>query len=715
MPSAPPSPRLVDLAVAHGVATDYWDWLGQHVTVTADSIRSVLAALGVDAEDDTAVERALADHADAPWRRTLPATVVVREGVPQRVATHVGTGTRILLEVMLEDGTVRHVPQVEHWVPDRVVDGHTLGCATFEVPGDLPTGWHRLLATLDGTPLDPASTEATLVVTPQRLELPESVANGRVVGLMAQLYQVRSSGSWGFGDLRDLADLSTWAAEQHDADFVLINPLHAAEPVSPIEPSPYLPTTRRFASPLYLRVEDVQELAGLDPEARSTVAALSEQARALDTADRIDRDAVWSAKGAALRLVFAHGLTGSRAADFVEFCEREGEGLSTYATWCALAEHHGLPWNTWPAELQHPHDPAVTAFAAARHEDVDFHRWLQWLLEQQLASVQRQAREAGMSLGIVHDLAVGVHPLGADAWGLGDALARGVTVGAPPDQFNQLGQDWSQPPWRPDRLAELGYAPFRDMVRSVLRDSGGIRVDHIIGFFRLWWIPTGGTPADGTYVNYDHEALLGILVLEAQRAGALVVGEDLGVVAPHVRDYMLERGLVGTSILWFEWEEDRPKPPEHYRDLCLSTVTTHDLPPSAGYLTLAHVAIREELGLLTRPVEEERAQEEQSIARVRDALTARGLLQPGATLDEVVVGLHRWLAQTPSRMLAVSLADVVGDRRAINQPGTNDEYPNWRIPLADPAGRIVSLDDVRVAPLAGRLFDALRPGPSVQN
>ena len=269
----------------------------------------------------------------SPWRSTLPATVVVREGVPQRVATHVGAGTGIRLDVVLEDGTLRRVPQVEHWVPDRVVDGHTLGCATFEVPGDLPTGWHRLLATLDGTPLDPASTEATLVVTPQRLELPESVANGRVVGLMAQLYQVRSAGSWGFGDLRDLADLSTWAAEQHDADFVLINPLHAAEPVSPIEPSPYLPTTRRFASPLYLRVEDVPELAGLDPETRSKVAALSEQARALDTADRIDRDAVWSAKGAALRLVFAHGLTGSRAADFVEFCEREGEGLSTYATW----------------------------------------------------------------------------------------------------------------------------------------------------------------------------------------------------------------------------------------------------------------------------------------------------------------------------------------------------------------------------------------------
>lgn len=717
MPSASPSPspRLVDLAQAHGVATEYWDWLGQHVTVTGDSIRAVLTALGVDADGDDAVERAIADHEDAPWRRTLPATVVAREGLTPSFTAHVEAGTGIRLEVVLEEGTRREVRQVHHPVADRVVDGRTLGCVTFEVPGDLPTGWHRLLATVDGAPLAPSTHEATLVVTPQRLELPGAVAAGRAVGLMAQLYQVRSAGSWGFGDLRDLADLATWAAQQHDADFVLINPLHAAEPVSPIEPSPYLPTTRRFASPLYLRVEDVPEIEDLGAEERLAVAALSGQARSLNVTDRIDRDAVWSAKGEALRLVFGVGVSGSRAGDFAAFCEREGEGLTTFATWCALAEHHGLPWTAWPAELQQPTDPAVAAFRDAHHDDVEFHRWLQWLLEEQLASVQEEALDAGMSLGIVHDLAVGVHPVGADAWGLGDALARGVTVGAPPDQFNQLGQNWSQPPWRPDRLAELGYAPFRDMVRSILRDSGGIRVDHIIGLFRLWWIPTDGTPADGTYVHYDHEALLGILVLEAQRAGALVVGEDLGVVAPHVRDYMLERGLVGTSILWFEWEEDQPKPPEHYRDLCLSTVTTHDLPPSAGYLTLEHVAIREQLGLLTRSVEEERAQEETSIARVRGALAARGLLAPDATLDEVVVGLHRWLAQTPSRMLAVSLADVVGDRRAINQPGTSDEYPNWRIPLADANGRPVSLEDIRGASLAGSLFDALREVPAVNN
>jgi 4-alpha-glucanotransferase len=703
-----PSPQLVELAAAHGVATDYWDWLGRHVPVSTESIRTVLRALGVDARDDDAVRVALADAADAPWRRTVPSTTVVREGVAAQVVTHVRAGTGIRVSVELEDGGRRDLGQADRWVPDRVVDGVALGEATFDLPGDLPLGWHRLVAECEAPVAEAGTTTGTLVVTPQRLELPEGLQHRRAVGLMAQLYQVRSGGSWGTGDLRDLADLGSWAAAAHDADFVLVNPLHAAEPVVPMEPSPYLPTTRRFVNPLYLRVEDVPEVALLENSAHRRLLQLAETARALNAEDRIDRDAAWTAKKAALRLVHDAGLTEGRRASFEQFCAREGEGLLRFATWCTLAEVWGMPCTEWPEEYLDPESPAVAAFRAERGRDVDFHRWLQWLLEQQLAQVQKEVLTAGMSLGVVHDLAVGVHPTGADAWGLGHALARGVTVGAPPDQFNQLGQNWSQPPWRPGGLADLGYAPFRDMVRAVLRDSGGIRVDHVMGLFRLWWIPEGGSPADGAYVYYDHEALIGILVLEAQRAGAVVVGEDLGVVEPWVRDYMGERGIAGTSILWFEWEDDRPKPPEHYRELCLSSVTTHDLPPSAGYLTLEHIAVRERLGLLTRTAEEERALEEAAIGRVKGALVERGLVGPDAGVDETLVGLHRWLAATPSRMLAVALPDLVGDRRAVNQPGTDEEYPNWRVPLSGPDGQPVDLDDVRESDLAEALFEALR-------
>ena len=364
VPAAPP-PRLVELAHAHGVATEYWDWQGQHVTVSAAAIRAVLTALGIEAEGDDAVERGLVDAELAPWRRTLPATVVAREGWTPWVHVHVPAGTGVRLDLVLEDGTVRDVPQVDRWVPDREVDGRPVGEATFEVPGDLPVGWHRLVAHLDVPAVDPGSTEAVLVVTPQRLSLPPAVAEGRVVGLTAQLYQVRSAESWGVGDLGDLADLATWAAAAHDADFVLINPLHAAEPVAPMEPSPYLPTTRRFVNPLYLRVEDVPELARLEHAAYGRVSALAATARALDDVDRIDRDAAWAAKKEALRLVFDVGLTGRRERSFAEYREREGDGLTTYATWCALVEEYGLPWSGWADELQDPSSAAVSTLPRA--------------------------------------------------------------------------------------------------------------------------------------------------------------------------------------------------------------------------------------------------------------------------------------------------------------------------------------------------------------
>ena len=708
-PTAPSEP-LARLATAHGVATDYWDWQGRPAPISAETIEAVLAALGVPAHTPDEVEAALREVGDRFWRRTLPATVVTREGWAPWVFVHVPDGTGVRLTIDLEDGREWEVRQVHHLVEPRWVDGTLVGEAAFELPWNLPLGWHRMVAHLDAEPLDPATTTATVVVTPHRLTLPEGLDERRAVGVATQLYQVRSSESWGIGDLDDLARLGTWASSQHGADFVLVNPLHAAEPVPRMEPSPYLPTSRRFLNPLYLRVEDVPEARLLDPDDAVRLEAVAAHGRALNGVDGIDRDGSWELKRAALGLVHSVGLTGERADAYRQFLVVEGEGLVAYATWCALAEAYGLPVEGWPAELRDPHGASVAQWREEHADEVDLHCWLQWLLAEQVREVQVALRGSGMRVGLVEDLAVGVHTQGSDAWSLSDVLAGGVSVGAPPDQFNQLGQRWDQPPWRPDRLAEQGYGPFRDMVRTALRDSGGVRIDHVIGLFRLWWIPRGMTPDQGTYVRYDHEALIGILALEAQRAGAVVIGEDLGVVEPSAREYLLERGVLGTSILWFEWEGQGPRPPEHYRSLCLSSVTTHDLPPTAGYLTLEHVAIRERLGLLTRSVEEEREAELSAIGHVRSALVLHGLLQPEASEEDLLVALHAWLAQTPSRMLVVALADLVGDRRAVNQPGTLDEYPNWRVPLTDPAGRLVRLEGVTSGGddgLAARIFGAL--------
>ena len=317
---------------------------------------------------------------------------------------------------------------------------------------------------------------------------------------------------------------------------------------------------------------------------------------------------------------------------------------------------------------------------------------------------------------MVHDLAVGVHPYGSDAWALQDVMAWGMSVGAPPDAFNQIGQDWSQPPWRPDRLAAAGYLPYRDMLRTVLRHCGGVRVDHILGLFRLWWVPEGMPSSAGTYVRYDHEALVGILALEAWRAGAVVIGEDLGTVEPWVRDYLAERGLLGTSILWFERDDQgQPRPPETWRELCLAAVTTHDLPPTAGYLDGEHIRLRDRLGLLTRPVQEERRLDEADRSSWLRLLVERGWLPAydsngGEEPDEeeVTVALHRALAATPSRLLGVALTDAVGDRRTMNQPGTHAEYPNWQLPLADASARPVLLEDLVTLPRVARLAAAVR-------
>jgi 4-alpha-glucanotransferase len=707
-----PPPQLVELAHAFRVATEYWDWRGRHTTVPRRTIVAVLAALGVSADDDEAVARSLEQARDKPWRRVLPDVVVVRQGISQRIGVHIPHGTPVEVWVDLEQGGRRLLRQEDRWTEPRKIDGVQIGEVAFVVPDDLPLGWHTLGALyVDG------KVDRPLVVTPARLELPGGLAERRGWGFMTQLYSVRSERSWGLGDLADLGELATWSARSHGADFVLVNPLHAAEIVPPMEPSPYLPVTRRFVNPIYLRVEDIPEVAYMASADRAILEWSAEAMRGLNLdPGELDRDAVWEAKKAALEAVFAEPRTPGRQAALEAYCEREGQGLVDFATWCALSERYGLPMSRWPRHALDPRSESVAQLRAELAERVSFSMWLQWCLDEQLAAAQREAREAGMRIGVVHDLAVGVHPEGADMWSLGEALARDVTVGAPPDAYNQQGQDWSQPPWRPDRLAELGYAPFRDMVRSVLRHAGGLRVDHIMGLFRLWWVPNGCRPTEGTYVGYDHEALVGILALEAHRAGALVIGEDLGTVEPWARDYLRERGLLGTSILWWERDgEGRPLRPEAYRELCLATVTTHDMPPTSGYLAGEHIELRERLGLLTRPVAEETAADEADRAEILAMLTELGLLGPDAIERDRVEALHRFLTWTPARLLGVALADATGDRRAMNQPGTSNEYPNWRLPLADGVGRPLLLEEVMTSIRAASLARSVNGGRSSQS
>ncbi|MEV5574033.1 4-alpha-glucanotransferase [Spirillospora sp. NPDC052269] len=625
--------------------------------MSAETLRAVLTSLGVDVSTPRAVRDGLA--VQSAEQRKLPPVVVARPGRPP-----------------LADGSV------------ELADGRVLDLPADE---ELPLGWHRL--TVGGE-------EAALLVAPERLG-----AAPRAWGVAAQLYSVRSRASWGMGDLRDLADLAVWGARQ-GAGFVLVNPMHASQPVPPVGPSPYSPMSRRFTSPLYLRIEDVPECAALPPDERDRVDRLSVPLKARNaTLDALDRDAVHAAKMRALEILYA-AFEGH--ASYAEFRRKEGAPLTAFATWCALCEEQGPDWRAWPAELRDADGGALARASRRLAGRVDFHAWLQWRLEGQMGAAQTAAREAGMTVGIVHDLAVGVDPASADAWMYRTLFAPGMSVGAPPDEFNQLGQDWVQPPWHPGRLAEAAYLPFRSMVAAALRRGGGLRLDHAMQVSRLWWIPDGASPADGTYVSYDRDAMLSALTWEAARAGGVIVAEDLGTVEPGLREDLAARGLYATSLLWFERDDQgRPKRPEAWREASLATVGTHDMPPITGMLHGDHLTLRDRLGLLTRPLADEVAEHRRALAGWLDLLAAEGLLASSpaailAALDsgssehdaEVVQAMHGFLRRTPARLAGFSLADLVGERRTQNQPGTIDEYPNWRVPLADASGRPVLLDDL---------------------
>ncbi len=518
-----------------------------------------------------------------------------------------------------------------------------------------------------------------LIVTPRRLPpVPPAW------GWMLQLYALHSRQSWGIGDFGDLREFAAGT----DAGVLLVNPVQAITPALPVQRSPYSPSSRRFANPIYLRIADTDAFRAAAPEVRAAVERLAPPSGA----ELIDYDAVWTAKLAALELLWP--------AVRAPMPDELPADLRDFATFCALAERHGADWRTWPSELRRPDNAAVVSARAGLADRIAFHAWLQRLCEQQLA----EARAASPAM-LVHDLPVGVDPAGADAWALQDVLASDVTVGAPPDAFSQLGQDWNLPPWRPDRLAAEGYRPFRDVIRSVLAHADGIRVDHIMGLFRLWWIPPGRPASEGTYVYYDSDAMLGILALEAHLAGAIVVGEDLGTVSADVTRSLHDRGMLSSSVLYFERDEDTDGepllPPERWSTEAMASISTHDLPTTVGFLRAENVRVRASLGLLTDEAAEYRRAEE-SRAEMLAALDAHGLLPAGADEEELVVALHELLAKAASRLLLTSPQDALGEPRQPNLPGTVDEYPNWRIPLP------VSVTELLDHPLVRQAVAALR-------
>jgi 4-alpha-glucanotransferase len=521
-------------------------------------------------------------------------------------------------DVVCEDGAVRHI------------DG--------ELPDDFPLGYHWLQT--------PEGRRRRLIVSPGRCWLPDD----RAWGWAVQLYATRSRASWGIGDLADLRAVRRMAADQ-GAGFLLINPLHAVAPTAGQEASPYLPATRRFRNPIYLRVSEVPGADGVDLE--------DDAGRALSERPLIDRDAIWARKREVLmRIFFAHG--GGEA--FARWRQEQGQTLQDWATWAAIAEEHGGDWHTWPEELRRPQGAELARYVEQHGAVVAFHAWLQWALDLQFTA-------ATGDMTVIQDLPIGVAGGGADAWTWQDVLAEGVSVGAPPDAFNSQGQDWGSPPLTPWRLRDADYEPFIQSIRATIAGAGGLRIDHVMGLFRLWWVPAGGSAADGAYVRYPSEDLLDIVALESTRAQALVVGEDLGTVEDGVREAMAEHGILSYRLLWFE--DDAPA---EWPAAAMAAITTHDLPTVAGLWTGKDVEEQRERGTGT----------DEELESGRTSLLGRlPKLPDGAPVDDAVEQAYRRLAEAPSQLLSATLDDAVGEVRRPNMPGTTDR-PNWSLPLPVP-------------------------------
>jgi 4-alpha-glucanotransferase len=635
-------------AEARGIATSFTDAAGRRYVVSEATLEAVLEAMG-----------------PAPAPSAWPSVVVARTG--RQVTWRPPEGEPATL--VLETGQERPLPA--------------------ELPGDLPPGWHRVQGRTGAT---------TLVVAPGRCHLPaELEGGGRAWGWAAQLYAVRSRASWGIGDLGDLAGLLA-ATAPLGAGFALLNPLHAAMPT---EPSPYNPSSRVFRNPLYLNVEDVPELAGLDPRDRARVEALARAGQTLLDKDRIDRPAVYRLKDEALRLAQAalgrapgrrDGLAAYRAAT---------PNLERFATFCALQHVHGQDWRAWPAAYRHPGRPEVGAFGEQHHLEVAYHAWLQWLLDEQLAAV----RPGWGQLGVVNDLAIGFAPDGFDAWSFQDELAAGMSVGAPPDPLGPRGQDWGLPAFVPDRLTAGGYAPFAQTIRAGMAHAAGLRIDHVMGLFRLFWIPEGAEPAQGTYVRYPADDLLGVLALESAAAQALVVGEDLGTVEPGVRERLAAEGVLSYRLAWFEHgPDDGRRRAADYPRLALAATTTHDLPTVAGFFSGTDIDHLYDIGVATPGGPEQADQEAQRESLCR-LLEDEGLLAPDErSVPAIVAALYGFLARTPSMLVAATLEDAVEAHDRPNVPGTIDQRPNWSLPLPVP------LDDLAADPRVRRLAGILSEG-----
>ena len=534
----------------------------------------------------------------------------------------------------------------------------------------------------------------------------------RVWGMTTQIYSLRSSGNWGIGDFRDLADLATKLG-QFGADFVGISPLHALFMADPSRVSPYAPSSRNFLNPIFIAPDQVpgfEELENRD--------ALVAELPKLRKAEFIDYPAVYRIKLAALEALFAHFTANASERDtkaYENFKLEKADALQNFALYEALSEHFVaeggyVAWSTWPEAYQDRESLAVRDFARGHKDRIEFHCWLQWLADIQLAAAQRQAREAGMRIGLYLDLAIGVSPDGSTSWCGGHATAREARIGAPPDALCPGGQNWGLIPFSPMGLRQQRFEPFRALLRDNMRHAGAMRLDHAMGLSRLYWIPEDSDALGGGYVRYPFRQMLEMVADESWVARCVVIGEDLGTVPEGFTDTMVRAGLLSYQVLYFSRQHGRFFQPHAYRREAMVCASTHDLPTLRGWWTGSDIHWRDRVGAQTEEdtqiqMEGREAEKQLLVEALQEAGLIEGDPEEIANSDELseelLLAVHRFLSRTSCRLFAVQLDDALGADEQANLPGTVDEHPNWRRKIG------VNLEDLAEHQLFGDLVQVL--------
>lgn len=702
---------LEQLRQLRAIERDYVDFRGERRTVGGDSLGRILEALGHETGDDQALRDDVKALDERNWRRVLAPVVVLRPSRSCQVAFSVFHPLleKVLWRVELESGESRNGEIFPGSLPvlaERQID-HLAYCRLgFDLPGDLPLGYHRLTLSMpDGQTLG----ETRLIVVPERCYEPESISQGhRMWGLSIQLYGLRSERNWGVGDFTDLADLMPVTAAR-GVDIVGLNPLHALFPADPGLHSPYSPASRDFLNTIYIDPTGIPEFSDC-PEAQKLVSskAFQERLAALRGEPLVDYAGVGACKEEVLRLVYAAfeaSASPGRQSELDGFIEEHGRSLANLGLFYALQRHftdQGVigGWPVWPEEFRSPGTAAATEFRTENAAEIRYFQFLQWIAADQLAAAEAAAREAGMGVGLYRDLAVGVNGGGAEAWADRELYVAGASIGAPPDPLALAGQDWGIPPMHPDVLRERGYQPFIDLLNANMGNGGALRIDHVMALHRLWWVPGGLPSSAGTYVYYDLADLIGILALESQRHRCLVIGEDLGTVPEAILHAMPDFGVYSYRVFFFVFEDDgRCLQPGSYPYRALVTASTHDLPTLASFWSGSDIDLRASLSLYPDPALEQTAREGRARDRHRIlvALHEQGLLPVDIEANpagadrmtpELCTAIQAYLARSNSALLVIQPEDLLGMDDAINVPGTSDEHPNWRLKLTDDLTRV---------------------------